>query len=213
MKASHGVLILFVLLVVVVGGYFYLGYTGRITNHEPQGSTIIAFGDELVTAEDVPADLQWTSLLEKRFGVTIEKAGQNEVTTDRAVIRVKNDVLSKDPKVVILLIGRHDLEQNIELEQSIENMRQIISKLHTEGVAVCLVGVKRLKGQGRYNDALADLAADMQCAFVGNILDGIASDMTLMLPNGFVPNSRGQEIMAKRIGNKLESKIPSVFKD
>jgi hypothetical protein len=47
---------------------------------------------------------------------------------------------------------------------------------------------------------------------VDDAMAGIPTDMTLMLANAPIPNSKGQALIADRIGRVLEKKLSTVFK-
>jgi len=169
-----------------------------IVDRPEQGSTIVAFGDSLVTGYGLATpDTGFVSLLSKRLGVEIINAGENGDTTATGLARV-NDIVRHDPKMVIVLLGGNDALRRVPVEQTFSNLGKIIDSIHAQGAAVILVGVKGSLFGDKYDDEFKNLAREKQVNFVPNILSGLFGHPDLMTDQ-IHPNAAGHVIMADRI--------------
>ena len=82
------------------------------------GRTIVAFGDSLVEGRGATPGRDFVSLLARRLNTRIVNAGRSGDTTAAALARLDSDVLSRDPKVVIVLLGGNDYLRRVPTEQT-----------------------------------------------------------------------------------------------
>jgi acyl-CoA thioesterase-1 len=170
------------------------------------GTRVIAFGDSLV--EGVGAsrgrDLVW--LLSTRTGTPIVNAGRRGDTTAAALARLDRDVLARDPRVVIVVLGGNDLIRRVPPEQTRANLTQIAERIRASGAGVILAPVSL--------DVLADQNADGYDAIaertgsvlVPGILAGILGQPG-MTADPIHPNDRGYELMAARLEPALRAML------
>ncbi|OGE79245.1 MAG: hypothetical protein A2751_04615 [Candidatus Doudnabacteria bacterium RIFCSPHIGHO2_01_FULL_46_14] len=170
-----------------------------IVDRPEKGTNIIAFGDSLVTGYGVTTlGDDFVSLLSKRTGRTIINAGSNGDTTASALARLDRDVLSQDPRIVIVLVGGNDALRQVPVEESFKNLVLIVDRIHEKGAAVILLGVKGSLLGDKYDSEFKKLAKEKKANFVPNILKDIFGNPE-MLTDGIHPNNAGHAIMADRI--------------
>lgn len=80
-----------------------------ITNYPPQNGPIVAFGDSLTAGVGASSGQDYVSELEKLIDEDIINAGVRGDTTEEALDRLEEDVLSHDPRAVIVWLGGNDL--------------------------------------------------------------------------------------------------------
>lgn len=140
----------------------------------------------------------FVSLLAARIGKPIINAGQNGDTTAIALKRLDRNVLSRDPRIVIILLGGNDALRRVPLADTFSNLEKIIDAVHEKGAAVILVGVRGGLFSSKYNDEFEDLATRKRVNLVTDILDGLFGHAELMY-DSIHPNEAGNKIMADRI--------------
>ena len=172
---------------------------------EPSTIDVLAFGDSLTFGIGATTGNGYVPVLERRIGIDIFNSGIPGNTTADALVRLNASVLSRDPRIVIVLLGGNDLLQNVPLQTRIDNITQIVERIRADGSKVILVGV----GSGAldpFNGALPDLASRTGSSYVPDIMDGIFGNSSLMSDN-IHPNNAGHAIIADRIEPALRSAL------
>ena len=204
--------ILLVAILALIGWIVYQRFFTFITNREPRGTNIIAFGDSLTFGMGVPPHLTWVGLLEKQFGVPIINAGVNGNTTSDALARLQKEVLDRDPKVVIVELGGNDLLKRIPASEIEKNLDEIVRRIQDQGSAVVLLGADAPLGVGGLSGTVKKLGKKYNTAYCPNIMKGILGHTSMLLTTDQIhPNSKGHALIAKRVGKILHREIPSVF--
>ena len=201
-------------LIVVGAGLVLAGVVvwlvaGRRPDPAPPtaGERIIAFGDSLVEGVGASPGRDLVSVLSRRIGVPIVNAGRSGDTTGSALTRLDTSVLSRRPRIVIVLLGGNDMMRRVPQARMFENLETITTRIRARGSAVILVSVEVGFGgaDGRAFEALAERTSS---ALVRDILNGIFGRQALM-SDGIHPNDRGYEIMADRIEPVLRKLVES----
>lgn len=96
-------------------------------------STIVCFGDSLTHGHGADIETEsWPALLQKRINIPVINAGIDDNTTEDAVERFDEDVLSHNPAMIIFDFGGNDKflmnkhQTNKEIE---ENFRTMLDKI------------------------------------------------------------------------------------
>lgn len=167
---------------------------------------MIAFGDSLVQGKGVSPNKNWVSLLSQRYNLTILNKGRNGDTTSAALARLDRDVLTQDPRIVMVLLGGNDALRRVSHEETFGNLSEIIDRIHAAGAAVILIGVRGGLLGDPYDDMFETLARKKHTYFVPDILDGIFGNPDL-LADRVHPNNQGHQRMADRISRVLEETL------
>jgi acyl-CoA thioesterase I len=162
------------------------------------GDRIVAFGDSLVQGVGASPGRDIVSLLSRRLGVPIINAGRSGDTTGAALARLDSAVLSRDPRIVIVLLGGNDILRRVPRARMFENLDTIVTRIRARGAAVILVSIEIGFGTGSDGRAYEALAERTSSALVPDVLDGVFGRQALMA-DGIHPNDRGYEIVADRI--------------
>ena len=198
---------LFVVLVVaaaLAGWWFYP--RGDPRTQPTAGRTVIAFGDSLVDGTGATPGRDFVSLLAARTGVPIINAGRRGDTTADALARLDRDVLARDPRVVIVLLGGNDFLRRVPRERTFENLSRIVERIRARGAGVILAGVSLGLLVDTYGDGYSENARRTSSVLVGDVLDGILgrADMTV---DQIHPNDRGYALVADRIEPALQTML------
>ena len=170
------------------------------------GDQVIAFGDSLVQGVGASAGQDLVSVLSRRLRIPIINAGRSGDTTASALARLDGAVLSRRPRVVLVVLGGNDLLRRLPREQTMENLGTIVTRIRDRGAAVVLATVEigfLNNGDGEAYEALAERTSS---ALVPDIFDGILGRRDLMA-DGIHPNDRGYALMADRIEPALRSLV------
>ncbi len=170
-----------------------------VANRDSHGTTIICFGDSLTQGAGASPEHDYPSLLAKALGREVLNAGRSGETTQEALKRLDADVLSRDPKLVIVEFGGNDFLRQLPRAETFANLDEIVRRIQDRGAMVVLVGVQ----PGLFGDATRSnyqrIARARHAAFIPNILEGIFTEPQLK-SDELHPNDAGYEKIVQRIG-------------
>lgn len=179
-------------------GYFVFTHDNKnIVNYPSSGETIVAFGDSLVQGVGSTVDGGFVTMLSKKVNTPIVNLGVRGDTTIDGLARV-DEVLDKNPKIVLLLLGGNDYLRKIPQEETFANLETIIETIQKEGSIVILLGVRGGVLKDSYKDDFESLANEFGTAYVPNVLDGLFAHPELMFDT-IHPNDEGYEIIAEKV--------------
>lgn len=172
--------------------------TENIIDKPKAGDAIIVFGDSLVEGVGSTQNNNLVSVLSDRLGIPMINAGKSGDTTRLALQRLGRDVLVRNPKVVIILLGGNDALQGVPPEETFSNLGAMIDDIHARGSAVLLVGVRGGLFNAEYQRRFPSLALEKKVSYVPDILRGVLGNADLM-SDAIHPNDLGYARMADRI--------------
>lgn len=172
------------------------------------GETFVAFGDSLVAGQGATAGQDFVSKLSSRVGVPIINAGHNGDTTGAALERLDQDVLSLNPRVVIVLLGGNDFLRGVPREETFRNLGAIVERIRERGSAVILVAVSVGLFSDPNSEQYEKLARQEKAGLVPDILDNIMGHQDRM-SDQIHPNDVGYKMMADRIEPLLRDLMSS----
>lgn len=172
--------------------------TASVKNRDSRGRTIVAFGDSLTAGYGAGEGEDYPTKLSALIGTPVINAGVSGNTTQQALVRIDEDVLAHDPKLVIIGLGGNDFLQRMPLSQAESNLRSIIRAIQARGAMVILLGFRFPSFQENYEAMYERVAEEEAALLVPDLLDGILSDPSLK-SDDIHPNGRGYALMAERI--------------
>jgi lysophospholipase L1-like esterase len=123
-----------------------------------------------------------------------------------ALDRIDRDVLSHDPRIVIVGLGGNDFLRSVDIATTERNLRSIVRKVQSAGAMVVLLGFRFPSLNLDYEKMYTRVADDEGCLLIGRMLRGIITDPSLK-SDEVHPNARGYEIMAERIAGPMRKLI------
>ena len=162
----------------------------------------VAFGDSLVVGFGTTNGNNFVSVLSSRLGISIANAGRNGDTTGSALNRLQTEVIARQPRVVIVLLGGNDLLQNVPLQQRVANITSIAQQIRATGATLILVGLGS-DPLDAYGGALPGIASQSGSVHVPGILEGIFGVPSLMF-DSVHPNDAGHRVIADAFASALE---------
>jgi lysophospholipase L1-like esterase len=170
----------------------------EIRNINSSGKNIICFGDSLTFGYGAQPGEDYPAALGRLFGVPVINAGIDGDTTTDALKRIKNDVLDKQPLLVIVEFGGNDFLRKVPLEITTKNLEEIVERIQAEGAMVAIVDISTGFFLKEYRRPLYILARRYKAIFIPNALKGIITSPGLK--SDFIhPNAKGYKIIARRI--------------
>jgi acyl-CoA thioesterase-1 len=174
-----------------------------ITNAAPMGTNVIAFGDSLTLGYRVDPGEGWPEQLSAIAGRPILNRGVSGNTTADGLARLERDVLSQQPRVVLVCLGGNDMLRQMPADQQFANLRTIVRSIQQRGALVVLIGTEGYKvlSQVDYGARYEALARETGAAYVPDLMKGVLGDRALMLDQ-IHPNAKGYAKIARRIADE-----------
>ena len=177
--------------------------------------TILVFGDSLSDGFMLQRTEAYPALLAKK----LQAAGLNfQVTNASAAGGTTAGGLERLPPhlkhridIFILELGINDAFRGLPVDQIQNNLQQIIDnvKARNPNVRVVIAGMQLPNYAAEdyvsaFGKMFGELAAKNGAALVSYLLEGVAGDPSLNLPDGIHPNAAGQKILAENVWRVLE---------
>lgn len=181
---------------------------------------IVCLGDSLTEGYSLAPEQAWPHLVEKMLRNTgwpearVVNAGISGSTSASAVARLKWQ-LKNPPDVLVLALGANDGLRGIAPAETKKNLAAAIDLARANGVTVLLAGMRMPPNYGTdytkgFEATFTSLAAEKNVAFVPFLLDGVAADPALNLPDGIHPNAAGYEVIARTVASHLKPLLSGV---
>jgi acyl-CoA thioesterase I len=169
---------------------------------------IVVLGDSLTAGLGVAADEAWPALLEARlrregYSYRVVNAGVSGDTSAGGLRRV-DWVLRNRPQVAVVALGANDGLRGLDTDAMERNLLAIVGRLQASGARVLVAGMRVPTNYGEaytqaFRDVFPDVARRSNSALMPFLLDGVAADPRLNLPDGIHPNSAGHRVIAERV--------------
>jgi acyl-CoA thioesterase-1 len=178
----------------------------EVRNLDAQGANIICFGDSITFGYGANPGEDYPSTLRKLVKSPVINAGVDGDTSFAALERLDNDVLAKNPKLVIVEFCGNDFLKKIPKEDTVRNLKVIIERIQDKGAMVALVDISSGFFFQEYRWAFKKLAAEGKAIFIPVLLNKIITNPA-MKSDFFHPNARGYQVIAKRIYQAISAYI------
>lgn len=121
-------------------------------------------------------------------------------------------LLRQDPDLLVVELGANDGLRGLPLEETEKNLRQIIEGARGAGAEVLLLGMMIPPNYGpEYSQGFAALfprlAEEMDVDLMPFLLEGVAGQEDLNLPDGIHPTAEGHLVVAKALYPYLASAV------
>jgi acyl-CoA thioesterase-1 len=176
----------------------------------------VAFGDSLTAGFGVSKDEAYPAQLQRRledlgFHYRVINAGVSGDTTAGGLRRV-SWVLKSKPDVVILELGANDGLRGLSLEQTKDNLSQIIQQLQQAHVTIILAGMKLPPNYGQdytkgFEAIYPSLATHYHLPLIPFFLQGVAARSAFNQPDGMHPTKEGYRIVVEQVLHVLQPQL------
>ncbi len=177
--------------------------------------TILVLGDSLSEGFQLKSTEAYPLLLADKlraagFDFRVTNASASGGTTEGGLQRLHSH-LKRKIDIFILELGINDAFRGVPVDQIQSNLQEIIDDVKTRNpsVRVVIAGMQLPNyGADDYVSAFGEmfnrLATKNGAALVPYLLDGVAGNPSLNLPDGIHPNAAGQKILAENVWRVLE---------
>jgi len=188
-------------------------FTATILNAE----RIVFLGDSLTAGYGLDPEQSYPSVIgellaERGKAVTIINAGVSGDTTAGGLRRV-DWILRQEIDILVIALGANDALRGQPVEETRENLRRIIEKARKGQPKARIVLAGMLAPPNMGDPYAADFAAifpglaeSESVELIPFLLEGVAGEPSLNLPDGIHPNGEGQRIIARNVLDVLEAK-------
>jgi acyl-CoA thioesterase I len=177
--------------------------------------TVLVFGDSLSDGFMLKRSEAYPALLARKLRAAdlnfqVINASAAGGTTEGGLKRLPPH-LKHRIDVFILELGINDAFRGLSIDQIQSNLQQIIDKVKARNptVRVVIAGMQLPNYAGddyvsAFGKMFSDLATRNNAALVPYLLQGVAGDPSLNLPDGIHPNAAGQRILAENVWRVVE---------
>jgi acyl-CoA thioesterase I len=180
--------------------------------------TILVFGDSLSAGYGIDPARGWVSLLDAKLraaGYTyrIVNASVSGETTAGGLARLPRALQTQRPALVILELGGNDGLRALPIGAMRDNLARMIQLCKDARLPVLLVGIRMPANYGprfttEFSAVYPELARRFGVSFVPFLLEGVASQASMMQPDGIHPNEQGQPLLLDNVWPALQKMLP-----
>jgi len=174
----------------------------KIRNIRSAGDSVICFGDSLTEGVGAGSGEEYPTVLSRRLAVPVVNAGVRGDTTAQALERVSEAVLSKNPRLVVILLGGNDFLRRVPLHDTRKNLAEIIRRVQAQGAMVAIAGMRLGLFTDEYAAIFEETARHFGALYIPGVMKGILSDAALR-SDPIHPNGAGYRLVAERIAEKI----------
>jgi acyl-CoA thioesterase I len=177
---------------------------------------ILVLGDSLSGGFGLKPSEAYPALLANKLRAAglnfqVTNASQTGGTSDGGLERLPGH-LKRKIDIFILELGINDAFRGVPIDQIQSNLQQIIDKVKARNpnVRVVVAGMQQPNYAtddyvAAFGKMFAELASKNRALLVPYLLEGVAGDPSLNLPDGIHPNTAGQRILAENVWRVLEA--------
>jgi len=177
--------------------------------------TIFVFGDSLSDGFMLKRSQAYPALLAKKLqaaGLNFQviNASASGGTTEGGLERLPPH-LKRRIDIFILELGINDAFRGLAVDAIQTNLQQIVDKVKAQNpnARIVIAGMQLPNYSAddyvsAFGKLFGDLATRNNAALVPYLLQGVAGDPSLNLPDGIHPNAAGQKILAENVWRVLE---------
>lgn len=203
---------------------FFYSHANAVLNiiPYPNAVRIVTLGDSLMTGYGMGDDYAFSEILGRRLRMAgyrsiqmMNMADNNDTALDAA--QKIPQILTYEPHIVIIQIGRNDILQQRPLKQTYEQLEFILKSLTEKKVKVILTGLpleayEKEPYKTKIPEIFNYLVYKYQVVYYPNFMEGIEKRPLLLQQDGIHPNTRGTEMLAQNFKPILEKILDTLPK-
>ena len=176
---------------------------------------ILVFGDSLSDGYGLKRSQAYPALLAAKLDAAglhyqVINSSATGDTTDSGLRRLPPH-LKRKIDILILELGINDAFRGVPVDEIRKNLQAIIDQVKARnprlGIIICGMHLSNYAAEdyvSAFGQMYVDLAVKNHAALVPYLLDGVAGDPLLNLPDHIHPNAAGQKILAENLWRVLE---------
>jgi acyl-CoA thioesterase-1 len=181
---------------------------------------VLVLGDSITAGYGLKKEEAYPALIEKRAlaegrKIKVVNAGLSGDTTRGGVRRIA--VLARRPiDILVIALGGNDGLRGIAPEVSQKNLEQMIDRARKAQpqIKILLIGMQMPENMGAsytqaFQKMFAAVGVSKNVEVLPFLLEGVAANKNLNLPDGIHPNAKGQAIVASHVYKALKLMLVS----
>ena len=177
----------------------------NITNlNSATGEQILILGDSITVGYGLQPQQAYPSLLSQKLNLPSVNRGVSGYTTTDALARLSEDILTKQPWMVLIGLGGNDFLKKVPKTLTEQNLRSIISQIQAENAITVLLGMNLGLFTDEYKELYQRVAESTGSYLIPQVLKGIIDNPKHRQQDIIHPNAIGQEILADKIAKSLK---------
>jgi acyl-CoA thioesterase-1 len=185
------------------------------TPQSPKRPTVLFIGTSLTAGYGLDPEQAYPAVLEHIADsagtpITSINLGVSGETSAGALRRM-DWVLRQAADIVVIETGANDALRGLSVDAARANIEKIVEKVQAvkPGTPILLVQMEAPPNLGtsytrRFHDMYGEIAKEKGIVLAPFLLDGVAGDPKLNLPDGLHPNATGAKIVAQNVWRALE---------
>ena len=178
--------------------------------------TVLFFGNSLTAGMGLDPNHAFPNLIQEKLRALekdylVVNAGLSGETSAGGLNRI-DWVLNQQVDIFVLELGANDGLRGLPLESTRENLQGILDKVKQKysKVKIVIAGMMVPPNMGQdyskeFVKIYPDLAKNNKAELIPFLLDGVAGNPDLNLPDGIHPNNEGQQIVADNVWKVLKN--------
>ena len=183
-----------------------------------RADTIVVVGDSLSAGYGIAPELGWVNLLRERLD-SVEPDRYNVInasisgdTTGGGLSRLPNIIDIQQPDTLIIELGGNDGLRGYPISTIEENLRGMILQAKENNIDVILIAIRLPPNYGtrytsKFRGIYDELAVELNVSLVGNFIDDIGVDPSLMQSDGIHPTAEAQPLLLDNVWPTLSDHL------
>jgi acyl-CoA thioesterase-1 len=172
---------------------------------------VLLLGDSLTEGQGVPEDATYAANIERalkamgRTDIILRNAGIGGSTSASGLSRLRWHMRETPrPEILVLALGPNDGLRGLDVEAMKKNLRAVIKLAAENKIKVLLAGMKIPPNYGknytaRFEAVFWELSREERVPLIPFLLEGVAANPKLNLPDGIHPNEEGYKIVGATV--------------
>ena len=185
-----------------------------LTASSEENNSLLIYGDSISAGYGMEKESRWseflkTKLLDSGFNLSVHNRSVSGETTGGGLTRIYRILDELKPTFLLIELGGNDALRGYPPRNIKENLNKIIEASKEMDIEVLLMQIRILPNYGKRYQAQFEsiypaLAQEKDVVLLPFMLNDIALNKELMLPDGIHPNKLAQPLIAEIIFNSLK---------
>jgi len=191
-----------IVFVLLFGLSLYACSDSIVLSPLSSSGVILAFGDSLTVGVGVSEKNSYPAVLEQLSQRRVVSAGVSGEETQQGLVRLSGELDRVQPDLVVLLEGGNDILRNKKLQNTKQNLADMIELIQSRGINVLLVGVPEKKLFSSVAPIYKQLAEEYGVVCVRDALSDLLRNNEYK-SDAVHLNEQGYRVLAESIHEKL----------
>ena len=175
----------------------------------PEVETILILGDSLSAAYGMEVSESWPVLLQERldeqgYAYRVFNSSIAGDTTQGGLARLPRLLEKQRPAIVLIELGGNDGLRGLPLDVTSRNLASMIEQSHEAGAEVIIAEIRIPPNYGpsytqKFNAIFHELAKQESVTLLPFLLEDIALEPGMMLPDGIHPTAAAQPVIVDAV--------------